>query len=60
MTQQNQVNGNSKNEDLESCRKEAGDQLTTDHGVKIDDTDNWLKVGSRGSSLHEDFQVHPI
>jgi catalase len=56
MTQQNQVNGNSKNEDLESYRKEAGDQLTTDHGVKIDDTDNTLKVGSKGSSLHEDFQ----
>jgi catalase len=56
MVQKKQVNENSKNDDLQSYRKEAGDQLTTDHGVKIDDTDNSLKVGARGASLHEDFQ----
>jgi len=52
----NQVNDTVKSEDLESYRKGAGDQLTTDTGVIIDDTDNSLKVGERGSTLHEDFQ----
>jgi catalase len=56
MSPQNQINENTKNEDLESYRKNAGEQLTTDHGVKIDDTDNSLKVDDRGSTLHEDFQ----
>lgn len=53
---EHQVNANAKNEDLNSYRKDAGDQLTTDRGVKIDDTDNSLKVGDRGSTLREDFQ----
>jgi catalase len=56
MSQQNQVNSNSKNENLEPYRQDAGDRLTTDTGVKIDNTDNTLKVGERGATLHEDFQ----
>ena len=32
-----------------------GKQLTTDLGIKINDTDNSLKAGSRGPTLLEDF-----
>jgi catalase len=32
-----------------------GKQLTTDLGIKINDTDNSLKAGSRGPTLIEDF-----
>ncbi len=56
MTEKKHVNENTKNESLEVYREGAGDQLTTDQGVKINDTDNSLKAGSRGPSLHEDFQ----
>ncbi|MBW4515717.1 MAG: catalase [Timaviella obliquedivisa GSE-PSE-MK23-08B] len=56
MSQRNQVNEGTKDENLEIYRKGAGEQLTTDQGVKIDDTDNTLKIGERGSTLHEDFQ----
>ena len=55
MSNKNQVNDNAKNEGIESYRKPSGDQLTTDTGIIIDDTDNTLKVGARGSTLHEDF-----
>jgi catalase len=33
----------------------AGQTMTTDHGVKINDDQNSLKAGNRGSSLLEDF-----
>ena len=56
MTEQKHVNENTKNEGIEAYRKGAGDQLTTDQGVKINDTDNSLKAGIRGPSIHEDFQ----
>lgn len=56
MTEQKHVNENTKNESLEAYRKGAGDKLTTDQGVKINDTDNSLKAGLRGPSVHEDFQ----
>jgi catalase len=55
MTEHNAVNGNTKNEALQSYRKDAGEHLTTDQGVKVDDTDNSLKAGVRGPSLKEDF-----
>ena len=55
MTEQNQVNENTKNEALEPYREGAGDRMTTDQGVKVNDTDNSLKAGTRGPSLHEDF-----
>ncbi|MBD3582201.1 catalase [Flavobacterium selenitireducens] len=29
--------------------------MTTDHGVRINDDNNWLKAGERGPSLLEDF-----
>jgi catalase len=56
MTEQNRVGENAKNENLQPYREEAGEQLTTNQGVKINDTDNSLKAGTRGPSLREDFQ----
>jgi catalase len=55
MTEPNHVNENTKNEALQPYRQDAGDKLTTNQGVKVDDTDNSLKVGTRGPSLREDF-----
>ncbi|MDI1428426.1 catalase [Polyangium sorediatum] len=42
--------------DLEPERKDsAGTYLTTDQGIRVDDTDNSLKVSARGPTLLEDF-----
>ncbi|MEY9929734.1 hypothetical protein ABH926_004374 [Catenulispora sp. GP43] len=50
--------GDLKNEHLENSRAHpAEDLLTTDQGVRIDDTDNSLRVGERGPTLLEDFQA---
>ena len=46
---------NIKNQSLEPFRQEAGEYLTTNYGVRINDTDNSLKVGERGPTLVEDF-----
>ncbi|KND00548.1 uncharacterized protein SPPG_04856 [Spizellomyces punctatus DAOM BR117] len=47
---------NAKDAQLESfTRDDEGKPLTTDFGVKINDTDNTLKAGIRGPSLLEDF-----
>ncbi len=49
-------NTNEKLESLEQFRSDATQQaLRTNHGVKISDNQNTLKVGSRGPSLLEDF-----
>lgn len=49
-------NTNAKLESLEQFRSDAtGQALRTNHGVKISDNQNTLKVGSRGPSLLEDF-----
>jgi catalase len=56
MSHQNKANETAKNQNLEQYRVEAGDRLTTDTGVKLDDTDNTLKAGERGPTIHEDFQ----
>ncbi|GLB34627.1 putative occurs in almost all aerobically respiring organisms and serves to protect cells from the toxic effects of hydrogen peroxide [Lyophyllum shimeji] len=42
--------------DNETVKLDPGSYLTTDHGIKIADTDNWLRVtdGERGPSLLED------
>ena len=55
MAEKNHVNENTKNENLQPYREGAGDQMTTNQGVKVNDTDNSLKVGTRGPSLQEDF-----
>ncbi len=51
------TNEQSKNQDLEPARKAAGEYLTTNEGVKVNDTDNSLKAGTRGPTLLEDFHL---
>jgi len=47
---------NSKDSQLEAYREDSeGKRLTTNQGVKVDDTDNSLTAGSRGPTLMEDF-----
>jgi catalase len=55
MTEQQHTNDTAKNKDLDSYRVDAGENLTTNQGVRVSDTDNSLKVGSRSPSLREDF-----
>jgi catalase len=46
----------SKHDQLDGVRENPeGEQLTTDHGVKVSDTDNSLKAGERGPTIMEDF-----
>ena len=50
------ANTNDKLEQLETFRSDAtGQALRTNHGVKISDNQNTLRVGPRGPSLLEDF-----
>ena len=50
------ANTNEKLEALETFRSDAtGQALRTNHGVKISDNQNTLRVGARGPSLLEDF-----
>lgn len=47
---------NKKNKALQAHTTDAsGQKMTTDHGVKINDDQNSLKAGERGSTLLEDF-----
>jgi catalase len=55
MTEQQHTNDSAKNKDLDQYRVAAGENLTTNQGVRVSDTDNSLKAGSRGPSLREDF-----
>ncbi|WP_394328103.1 catalase [Halostagnicola kamekurae] len=51
-----EVDGESKQDQLEEVRENPeGEQLTSDHGVKITDTDNSLKASERGPTIMEDF-----
>ncbi|AHF98582.1 hydroperoxidase II [Halostagnicola larsenii XH-48] len=51
-----EIDGESKQDQLEEVREnQEGEQLTSDHGVKITDTDNSLKAGERGPTIMEDF-----
>jgi catalase len=45
----------SKDRSLDNYRKDAGEQLTTDDGHRLNTTDESLKAGERGSTLLEDF-----
>ncbi|WP_378187813.1 catalase [Aquimarina sp. W85] len=48
--------GTQKIEDLKTYQKEVKDTaLTTNQGLKVNDTNNSLKSGERGSTLLEDF-----
>ncbi len=55
MTEQSQPKKTAKTESLEQFQVDAGEQLTTNQGVVVDNTDNSLKAGSRGPSLRQDF-----
>ena len=48
----------SKNSQLDQFRSRPEQELiTTDQGVRIDDTDNSLRAGERGPTLLEDFHL---
>ncbi|MFD0775077.1 catalase, partial [Streptomonospora algeriensis] len=47
--------GDEKNEQLEGVRDDSEAALTTNTGVRVDDTDNSLSAGERGPTLMEDF-----
>ncbi len=55
MNEHNPVNEQNKDLNLDEYRVEAGQNLTTDDGHRINSTDDSLKVGSRGPTLLEDF-----
>ncbi|MFV2196462.1 catalase [Nocardiopsis sp. LOL_012] len=46
-----------KNRLLEASRTDSTGPLTTDTGVRVEDTDNALSVGERGPTLLEDFHA---
>ncbi|WP_028647686.1 catalase [Nocardiopsis sp. CNT312] len=46
-----------KNRLLEASRTDSAGPLTTDTGVRVEDTDNALSVGERGPTLLEDFHA---
>ncbi len=52
----NKINEESKREDLEkNTVDDSGELLTTDQGVRVNNTDDSLKAGDRGPTLMEDF-----
>lgn len=55
MAESNDMHEQGKDEQLETFRREPGEYLTTNQGVRIDDTNNSLKAGERGPTLMEDF-----
>src|SRR5687768_72775 len=55
-TKKKNLNVSKKQLDLDLNREDGADQfLTTNHGVRINDNQNSLKAGDRGSTLLEDF-----
>lgn len=52
-----EATGETKKQDQLDGDKEnpKGEELTTDHGVKVSDTDDSLKAGERGPTIMEDF-----
>ncbi|WP_157254413.1 catalase [Nonomuraea typhae] len=47
-----------KNRQLDQHRVRSADAaMTTDQGIRVDDTDNSLRAGTRGPTLMEDFHV---
>lgn len=54
--EKNREGTNKKLQDLEKDKKGGkGEFLTTNHGVKVNDTQNQLTAGGRGPTLMEDF-----
>jgi catalase len=58
MSQHDPINEQSKDQQMEPFRREAGEFLTTNKGMKVSDTNNSLKAGTRGPTLLEDFHLH--
>ncbi|MBO0701641.1 MAG: catalase [Candidatus Dormibacteraeota bacterium] len=52
-----QAEEDAKQAQLKGDRRAPGGHLTTDQGVRVDDTDNSLQVGERGPTLLEDFHA---
>lgn len=49
---------NAKAKDLTTFQENPDEQyLTTNHGLRVNDDQNTLKVGERGPSLLEDFHL---
>lgn len=57
MTDQTPVNEQSKQNDLDRARQEAGENLTTNQGVGVTNTNDSVHAGSRGPTLLEDFHL---
>ncbi|NJO42098.1 MAG: catalase [Cyanobacteria bacterium CRU_2_1] len=57
MSEQDRINEHSKDKQLEPFRRDTGENLTTNQGVRVDDTNNSLKAGARGPTLLEDFHL---
>ena len=55
MSEHEKINEQSKDQQLETFRRDTGENLTTNQGVRVDDTDNSLTAGARGPTLMEDF-----
>ncbi|MBM7604944.1 catalase [Metabacillus crassostreae] len=56
MKKNENINGNSKNEQLEQFRvNDEGKNLTTNQGLKVSEDEFSLKAGERGPTLMEDF-----
>ncbi len=55
MSEHYPIDEQSKKKDLDSFHQEAGEYLTTNEGVRISNTNDSLKAGSRGPTLVEDF-----
>ncbi|MEH1831782.1 MAG: catalase [Nostoc sp.] len=55
MTEHNPIDEQSKQKALDSSRQEAGEYLTTNQGVRVNNTNDSLKAGERGPTLIEDF-----
>ena len=47
-----------KSRNLKKNTRDSGEKLTTNLGVGINDNQNTLKAGERGTSLLEDFIMH--
>ncbi|MGW5877607.1 catalase [Nocardiopsis terrae] len=53
----NEETPDAKNRQLENDRTDSEGPLTTETGVRVEDTDNSLSAGERGPTLLEDFHV---
>lgn len=57
MSDRDRIDEHSKDKQLDTFRRDTGENLTTNQGVRVDDTDNSLTAGARGPTLMEDFHL---